>query len=99
MQQRGNLNLPHALDLDLSPGTAAGADPSLSYNSERVSVQPILQVQVQSDNAVALPATITAQLTWNGGAPQTAQNFSTTGRTPGELLILAQQVNAPVSTT
>src|SRR5262249_27818596 len=50
------------------------------------------------DNAIALPATITAQLTWNG-TTQAAQNFSTTGHSPGELLTIAQQVSSAVTQT
>src|SRR5262249_41218397 len=72
--QRGNLTLAHGLDLDQSPGTSVGGDPALVYNSERVSVQPIIVAQVQSDSSQALPSTITAQLTWNGTA-QASQNF------------------------
>jgi hypothetical protein len=41
--QRGNLTVVAPLDLDLSPGTAVGGTPALVYNSERVSVQAIIQ--------------------------------------------------------
>ena len=96
--QRGNLTLQHSLDLDRSPGTAVSGDPSLTYNSERTSAEPVIQATVQSDNSVALPSTITAQLTWNGTA-QSAQTFNTTGLSAGDLLTLAQQVSSPVTTT
>src|SRR5207248_2340309 len=66
--QRGNLEVRHELDLDLSPGSDVGGSPALVYNSERVNVKPIIQATVLSDNStgVALPATITATLTFNG---------------------------------
>ena len=96
--QTGNLNLQHPLDLDQSPGTTVGGSPALAYNSDRVDVHPTISATLQSDNAVALPATITAQLTWNGVA-QTAQTFSTTGLNPGDLITVAQQVSSAVGTT
>jgi RHS repeat-associated protein len=97
--QRGDVQVAHALDWDQSPGTSVGLDPALVYNSDRVNNKPIIQAQVQTDNGQNLPATITAQLSWNGGAAQAAQAFSTTGRTKGELLTIAQQVNTAATTS
>ena len=85
--------------LQLGQSAAADGFFSLVYNSDRVSPEPIITAAVQTQNNVALPATITAQLTWNGGTPQTAQNYSTTGFTAGQELFLAQQVSSAVSTT
>jgi hypothetical protein len=52
----GNLHLLHALDLDLSPDTTVGLSPALSYNSDRVSVQPIIQAEIQTANNPSRPA-------------------------------------------
>jgi hypothetical protein len=97
-QQRGDLELLHFLDLDLSPGTEVGLDPALVYNSERVTVKPIIQAQIQTANSAALPDTITVQLTFNG-VTQSAQVFSTAGFSPGEELYAAQQVDTAISST
>jgi hypothetical protein len=96
--QRGNLTVSQPLDLDQSPGTTVGGSPALVYSSERTSAKPIIQAQIQSDSSVALPSTITAQLTWNGTA-QTAQTFNTTGLNAGDLITVAQQVSSAVSST
>ena len=56
----------HGLDLDQSPGTDVGLSPAPSYNSERVTVQPIIQAEIVTDNSVSLPSTITVQLTFDG---------------------------------
>jgi YD repeat-containing protein len=96
--QRGDLTVSQVLDLNQSPGTAlANGDGALAYNSERVGVKPIIQAEVQSDNSVALPATISAQLTFNGVA-QASQNFNTTGLSPGDLIVVAQQVSSTQAT-
>src|SRR5262249_34735127 len=96
--QSGNLNLSHPLDLDLSPGTDVGGSPSLSYNSERVDVRPVISATLRSDNVQSLPSTITAQLTWNG-TTQASQTFNTTGLVAGDTITVAQQVSSAVTTS
>jgi RHS repeat-associated protein len=96
--QRGNLQISQELDLDQSPGTDVGGSPALVYNSERVNVKPIIQATVQSDNSQALPATLTATLTFNG-TTQTGQTYSTSGLHPGDLIVVAQQVSTAVTTS
>jgi Bacterial Ig-like domain len=95
---QGTLTVSQLLDLDQSPGTAVSNNTALVYNSDRVNPEPILYGQVQTQNNVALPSTITIQLTWNGTA-QTAQTYSTTGLAAGELFTFSQQVSSAVSTT
>ncbi len=51
-----------------------------------------------TEDGTALPTTITATLTWNGTA-QTPVTYNTTGFSPGDLLLLAQQVTSAVTTT
>jgi len=60
--QLGNEQLLHPLDLDRSPGTSQGGSPAFVYNSDSVSVQPIVQVSLTTDNApgATLPPSITA---------------------------------------
>src|SRR5262249_32619311 len=83
MQQMAGSRLTHPLDLDQSPGSGQSGNPALVYNSDLTNVRPIVQttVQLPSDGS-ALPATINAQLTWNGAA-QTPVPFSTAGFSPG----------------
>jgi hypothetical protein len=51
----GGLRLSHPLDFDQSPGTAAGGDPALLYNSSTVNVRPIIQCQLASTANGPLP--------------------------------------------
>src|SRR5262249_54860987 len=89
----GDVTAGQPLDLDRSPGTRQSGGTTLVYHSDTVSVRPIVQAQVQADNATALPPTITAQLTWDGTA-QTAQTYSTSGLNKGDLINVAQQVSS-----
>src|SRR5262249_10165140 len=98
-EQLGNASARHLLDLDRSPGTIQSGNAALVYNSDSVHVRPIVAADIQTDNAQILPATITVVLTWNNGTPQTAQTYSTSGFSPGDLLTVAQQVASPVTTT
>ena len=95
----GTLTVSQPLDLDQSPGTSLSNNIALVYNSDRVGAEPIISAQLQTANNAPLPATITVQLTWNGGTPQTAQTYYTSGLSAGELFTLAQQVNTAVTTT
>jgi hypothetical protein len=58
---------------------------------------PILQASLQTDTAVALPATISVQLTWTGTL-QSANpiSYSTTGFASGDVLTVAAQVSSKV---
>ena len=97
--QTGNVQVVHAIDLDQSPGSSASGNLAWAYNSNQVSSQPIITVTIPSDNAVAVPDQIKAQIAWNGGAPQTEQTYSTSGLVAGEDWTIAQQVNSAVTTT
>jgi YD repeat-containing protein len=97
--QMGNLQLSHALDLDTSPdGGAAAGSPALTYNSAEVSVKPVVQASILSDNSQALPSTVSAVLTWNG-TPGATYTYNTTGAQPGDLLTLAIQEPTTVTST
>jgi hypothetical protein len=77
----GDVLVRHALDLDQSPGTSQGGDPAFVYQADAVSVQPIVQVSLTTDNSpgATLPPSITAQLTWNlGPSPTTAPRHTAT---------------------
>ena len=94
----GALRVAHGLDLDRSEGTAQSGGMSLVYDSGTVGVRPIVQATVQMDNATALPASIVAQLTWDGVVvgSQTFYPGSTAGVSPGSLVTLALQVPTAV---
>jgi YD repeat-containing protein len=103
-EQLGNVHVEHALDLDQSPGTTPGGNPRLVYNSDTVSVQPVVQVTIPTDNApgVLLPPSVTAQVTWNLNLPPAQQQTFTYGpmgissppAAPGDVLTLALPIPA-----
>jgi RHS repeat-associated protein len=104
LAQLGDLQAGHALDLDGSPGIGQSGFTNLVYNSNTVSVQPIVQATIPTDNAsgVGLPPSITATLTWDLGAGQTitAKSFvPSSSASPGDVLTLAVQTTATASTT
>jgi RHS repeat-associated protein len=96
--QLGDVNLGAPLDLDQSPGTVQSGDPALVYNSDAVSVRPIVQVSVPSANNAALPSTVSTQLTFNGVAGGT-MTYSTSGLSPGDTFVLASQSPTTITTT
>src|SRR5262249_24516899 len=98
MQQLGNVQLAHALDLDRSPGSGQSGSPALVYNSDSVSVKPVVQATIATPNNAALPSQIGIQLTWNGSTGTTV-NYSTTGFNPGDLITISAQVPSAVTTT
>jgi YD repeat-containing protein len=100
-EQLGNVHLEHALDLDQSPGTVQGGDPRLVYNSDAVSVRPVVQVSLPSNNTGTFPSTITGTLIWDvGGTPSTTTlSWGTGGAHPGDVLTLAAQAPAAVTQT
>jgi RHS repeat-associated protein len=100
-QQLGDLQLASPLDLDQSPGTTQSGNAALVYNSDAVSVKPIIQVSLPSNNNAALPGTITGTLTWDtaGANSTSALSFSTSGDVQGDVLTLAAQVPSAVTTT
>jgi RHS repeat-associated protein len=90
----GGLRLSTDLDFDLSPGTAVGGTPALVYNSDTVSVRPILPVTLTT---TLVPTSIDMQLTWDG-TPQGTYTYSTSGHSANDTYLLAAQVNSPAST-
>ncbi len=92
----GNVSTSHLLNLDASGGGQSGV--ALVYNSDTVSVRPIVQVSIPTDNSAALPSTITARLTFNGVAAAT-MTYSTTGLAPGDPLIFSLQAPNVIGTT
>jgi YD repeat-containing protein len=96
--QTGDVQLVQPLKLYQSPGQAMSLGAALVYNSDSVDQRPIIRAAIQSDNGVALPQTITVPATWDGVGLLPAQSFSTTGRFPGELLTVAVQIGAGVTT-
>src|SRR5262249_16841597 len=97
-EQTGNVHVEHALDLDQSPGGDQGLNPRLVYNSDSVSVHPVLQATFLTDVAKGLPSGVDMDLTWDGVA-QPAHHFATTGRQAGEQFTVATRVAAPVTQT
>jgi hypothetical protein len=75
LAQLGDVQVSHPLDLDMSPGSNQSGDPALVYNSSLVSVKPIVQATLQTDTAAALPATLSATLTWNDAMPRQLQGI------------------------
>ena len=96
--QLGDVTDQAALNLDQSGGTQDGGA-ALVYNSDSTNVRPIVQATIPSANNAALPGSVTATMTWNGGAVGGTYTYSTTGDSPGDPLTLAVQVPSAVSTT
>jgi hypothetical protein len=95
-EQSGDVQVSHAVDLDQSPGSGQSGDPAFIYNSDQVSVQPIVQVGWQTDSTGALPSSVVATLTWNGTA-QASKTFSGGGGADGDVLTMGLQ--APTVST
>ena len=71
--------------------------PGLTYGSNTVNPQPILQATLTSDPCSSVPSLLQAQLTWNGTPPQDWVTFDTTGHQPGDVYVLPLQVANPVA--
>ncbi len=97
LDQLGDVQRSHALDLDQSGGGQSGGA-ALVYNSDSVAQQPIIQATLQSANGASLPATVSAVLTWNGTAGATL-TYSTSGLHAGDALVIAAQAPSAVTTT
>ncbi len=93
-----SVSFSHALGLDQSPGSQQSGDPALVYNSDTVSQQPIIQVQLNTPNNASLPSSIQGDLTFNGTAARTV-TYNTTGFTPGDTLTMALQASTAITTT
>src|SRR5262249_550447 len=83
--EMGDVTVSHTLDHERGAGTVESGNRMLIFHSDSVNQQPVVQATLQSANNAALPATITATLTWNGSA-QTPVNLSTTGFAQGDAL-------------
>jgi YD repeat-containing protein len=97
----GNVSDSHGLVLDTNGGTMDGGA-SLVYNSDSVSQKPIIQTSLQSSNTAALPSTISGTLIWDLEGSDTSTTFSysvPSGAAPGDLLTLAVQTTATVTTS
>jgi RHS repeat-associated protein len=104
--QTGDVLVTNALDFRRSVPDAAldasaglGGDPALVYNSDSVTVKPIIQATFASDAQLAVPTQIQAQLTWNNGTPQSWVTFSTSGHSAGDVYLLDLQVASAVTST
>ena len=95
--QLGNVTQSLALDLDQSGGSASNGA-ALVYNSDSVSQEPVIQAVIQSPNNAALPASVTATLTWAGTTGATL-TYNTTGLVKGNALVISAQVPSAVTTT
>ena len=86
------------VDVSLTPLQSPATSAALVYNSDSVSVRPVIQATLSSANASALPSQITAILTWNDGTPTTF-TYSTAGSNPGDPLTISAEVPYAVATT
>src|SRR5207249_3496850 len=70
----------------------------LVFHSDSVSQKPIVQATLQSPNNAALPASVTAKLTFNGSSTATL-TYSTTGLAKGDSFVIAAQAPNAITTT
>jgi RHS repeat-associated protein len=94
--QLGDVRLAEPLDLDRSGGGQSGGA-ALVYNSDGVTIKPVVQATLQTANNASPPGTVTAVLTWNSGTPATF-TYSTAGDNPGDVLTIAAQAGTAVTT-
>ncbi len=102
--QLGDVNFTHSLDLDRSPGTDQAGNPMLVYHSSQVSQKPIVQVQIAVPGTGSAPTSISATLTLynaNNSTPiaTNTYTYSIPSNAPGNLLTLALQSSATLTTT
>ncbi len=97
--QQTGVNLDPAPPCNCPPDSAAFFDPSPTYNSDTVNVQPIIPATFASDPNGPVPTQIQVQLTWDNGTPQPWVTFATTGHKPGDVYLLSTQVANPVTTS
>src|SRR5262249_25142236 len=101
--QTGNLHLTHPLDFrrtvpsGLDAAATLAGPSALVYNSDSVNVKPIIETTLASPAGGQVPSSISVQLTWNNGTPQSAVTFQTTGHSAGDTYLLAVQVNTAVT--
>jgi RHS repeat-associated protein len=96
----GSFLLAHALDLNQN--TAApipGGAPALVYASATVAPQPIVEATLATDSLDAVPTSLQARLTWNGGSPGSWVTFSTSGHSAGDTYVMDIQVGSAVTST
>jgi hypothetical protein len=60
----GGLRANHPLDFDLSPGNTVGGSPALDYNSDTVSVRPIIESTLTTDASLGVPTQINTAGGW-----------------------------------
>src|SRR5207244_10450414 len=72
-----------------SPGAAQSGNAALVYNSDWVNTSPIIQASVGTANNAALPANVTATMTWDGTSTGGTSTYSTAGGHPGDTLTVA----------
>jgi RHS repeat-associated protein len=98
-QQLGNVSLKEPLNLEQSPESDCGCGGHyLVYNSDSVNQLPIVQATIPSANNAALPSSLSAQLTFNGVTGATV-TYSTSGKSPGDILTLAVQSPTTITST
>jgi YD repeat-containing protein len=97
---QGAVRISHALDFDLSPGTAMGGSPALVYNSATVSPRPVIQLQLQSDPNTGNPAATQYQVAWSfNGVNQSTATFPVSNFQAGAVYLMAVQVGSAVTAT
>ncbi len=100
-QQLGDASASHALDLDQSPGSDQSGNPALVYNSDSVSILPVVTATLQTNSGVTLPSTVSGTLVWYSttGTPTTT-TFSDTVPSSvhaGDMVTLGVQTTATVT--
>jgi len=95
----GGLRLQYPLDFDQSPGTDVGGNPVLVYNSNTVSVQPIIEATLTPPANDGIPTSLQARLTWNNGQAEPWVVFNTAGHSAADSYLLAVQQEYTVAAT
>lgn len=82
----------------LDDAATLSRQPALVYNSDTVSVRPIITTTLASDPQGPVPVQLQVRLTWNG-QQQPWVSFGTNGHRPGDVYLLPVQDATPVTSS
>jgi YD repeat-containing protein len=91
-----NRHLPSRYDAWFNEGIPT---PALVYWSDTTNVKPILEATLAQRSVDSTPTQIQAQLTWNGGTPQSWVTFSNFSGSSTAVYLMATQVASAVAST
>jgi hypothetical protein len=96
--QFGALHVPKLLDFRNNLDSCTCGQFTLAYNSNTVSVRPIVETIWDTSASLPVPTLLKGRLTWNNGTPGSWVSFGTGGTARRRLLAGAQVADAVTTT-